>query len=86
MEETKPRFYQKQPWNGLIAIALFFAPIVGIHILLGELAAMGAAIYLALMFLVGTVEIKWVPWKEKFKLCPATNTWWFKAEKKEGAK
>lgn len=67
-----PAWLAKQPWNGLAAMALFFLPLPLIGLVAGGPAVVGALLYMATMFLIGEVNVKWVPlnkrWGKKSRL------------------
>lgn len=59
---------KKQPYSAIAAMVLFFIPAGLVAFLLGPVAFAGAILYLACLFAVGEVSVKWVPLKDRLKL------------------
>lgn len=57
----------RQPLGGALAVAAFLLPILAIYAFLGALGAIGALCYLGVLFMVGEVTVKWVPFKNRRK-------------------
>lgn len=63
--QSELKWYLKQPANLLIGALLLLSPSLIAALLLGEEGFLGAAIYMLTLFLVGSINVTWIPLRQR---------------------